>query len=598
MDEQPQTHPLVLYDGTCGFCKIWIEYWKLLTKGRVDYASSRERGNEFPGISRDSFARSVQLVQPGGAILDGAKAVFTTLAYAGKRWPLWLYENVPLAAPASEAAYRAVASHRNAGYWLTAHTFGRTIRPSTFRLTSWLFLRLLGLVYLLAFLSLGSQVRGLLGAGGIEPASRFLPAVTSALGRESVFRVPTVFWVSHSDGMLTGVCYLGAALGLAVLLGVSSRAALAVLYLLYLSLVSVGQDFLSFQWDALLLEAGFLAIVLPGSRLVVWLFRWLTFRLFFLSGCVKLLSHDAAWRSLTALDYHYFTQPLPTPVAWYLAQLPAWFQAASTAFVFFAELFAPLLIFAPRRLRHFGAGVMVALQVLILLSGNYAFFNLLTLALCVFLFDDRALGVLPALNRLAGPPRENGRWERRAVAMVAVLVLTLGGAGLLDTFAGGAPAPLPSLQRAAAPFQIVNGYGLFAVMTTTRIEIIIQGSDDGIEWKDYQFPYKPGAPGAPPRWVAPFQPRLDWQMWFAALGNYRNNPWFISLLRELLDGAPAPLRLFRSNPFPSHPPKYVRALAYEYRFTDWATRRKTGNWWKRTLRGFYLPAVSLANFRS
>ena len=130
MDEQPQTHPLVLYDGTCGFCKIWIEYWKLLTKGRVDYASSRERGNEFPGISRDSFARSVQLVQPGGAILDGAKAVFTTLAYAGKRWPLWLYENVPLAAPASEAAYRAVASHRNTGYWLTAHTFGRTIRAS------------------------------------------------------------------------------------------------------------------------------------------------------------------------------------------------------------------------------------------------------------------------------------------------------------------------------------------------------------------------------------------------------------------------------------------------------------------------------------
>lgn len=597
MDQPSRAKPLLLYDGTCGFCKIWVEYWKRITGGHVDYASSQERGGEFPDISKDDFARSVQLVLPEGTVLNGAKAVFTTLGYAGKTWPLWMYGNVPTFAPASETAYRLIATHRNFGFRATALLFGKAIQPSTFHLTNCLFLRLLGLVYLFAFLSLGLQADGLIGSGGIAPASRYLGAVAEALGGRAYFRLPTVFWAGSSDGMILGVCYAGVALGAAVFCGLSWRLALAALYLLYLSVTSVGQEFLSFQWDALLLEAGFLAIFLAGSRTVVWLFRWLLFRLVFLSGCVKLLSHDPNWRNLTALDYHYFTQPLPTPIAWYLAQLPGWFQRGSTAFVFFAELAAPFLIFAPRRLRHFGAGVMIALQILILLSGNYAYFNLLTLALCVFLFDDRALSGIPVLWRLAKPAPAAGRAMRAVTTGVAVVVLTLGGTGLLETFAGSAPAPLQFLQSRAAPFEIVNSYGLFAVMTTTRIEILVQGSDDGVLWKDYDFPYKPGPLQRAPRWVAPFQPRLDWQMWFAALGNYQSNPWFVHLLRQLLEGSPAPLKLLRENPFPGRPPKYVRALAYEYRFTGWQERRKTGDWWTRTPRGYYVPPISLESFR-
>ena len=341
---------------------------------------------------------------------------------------------------------------------------------------------------------------------------------------------------------------------------------------------------MGYQWDYLLLEASFLAIFLVPSLPRIWLFQWLLFRLMFESGVVKLASHDASWSSLTALTYHYQTQPLPTPLAWYMAQLPLWFQKASTVFVFVIELVLPFLILAPRRFKQAAALGMILLQILILLTGNYTFFNWLAIALCLFLFDDRFFRK-PAL-----PAQRANRYV--SIALIA-FVAVMGCMQLLEVFNVAPPAPIRTLSRLIAPFGLINQYGLFASMTTTRPEISIEGSNDATNWQPYLFRYKAGPLNRAPSWVAPYQPRLDWQMWFASLGDYRQNPWFTQLLLKLLQGSKPVLALFERDPFPGKPPKYIRAMVYEYRFTDFATRRKTGNWWTREQKGTYFPAVSL-----
>ena len=316
---------------------------------------------------------------------------------------LAVYRHLPGARPVSEAAYRLVADHRGFFSKLTRLAWGRDPEPSSYVLSRWVFLRLLGLVYVIAFLSLRGQVVGLIGAHGILPAGNFLQAVQRNFGSEGYRLFPTLAWISSSDAALKLLCSVGALFGLLVMLGVVTGPALALAWLCYLSLVTVGQDFLTFQWDILLLEAGFLGYF-PGSVALaraslalgrflcfnhgLWLGRWLLFRLMFLSGAVKLLSGDPTWRNLTALEYHYWTQPLPTPVAWYAAQLPAWFQRMSVVGVFTLELGVPFLIFTPRRFRQIGAGLIVGFQLLIALTGNYCFFNLLTIVLCVLLLDD------------------------------------------------------------------------------------------------------------------------------------------------------------------------------------------------------------------
>jgi len=575
--------PLVIFDGKCGFCRIWIRYWEQLTGTALEYAASQDVGARYPQIPAESFSQSVQLVLPGGEVISGARAVFTTLKCApGLTWPLWFYDHVPGFAPATEIAYKLIAAHRTFFYHLTRLTFGRNISPLRYAGVEWLFLRILAAIYCIAFGSFGLQVTGLVGERGILPAGRYLSAVQDAFGVESYWMAPGIFWITHGDAFLIAVCAAGAVVSLVLLGGYLERAALIVLYVLYLSLCSIGQDFMSFQWDMLLLEAGFLAIFLGSSKGVIFLFRWLLFRLTFLSGAVKLLSHDRTWRSLDALNFHYWTQPLPTPIAWYMQQLPPGFQRFSTAAVLFLELPIPFLIFMPRRWRFFSAGCILFLQTLIFLTGNYTFFNLLTMALCLFLFDDAALAKLRLRARTV-------RTRPLLVAVVAVVILSISGLELWGVFFEGDSA----IVRVAAPFGIANTYGLFAVMTTSRPEIVVQGSNDGDTWLDYKFKFKPGDLKEAPRWVAPYQPRLDWQMWFAALSNYRSNPWFSNFMVRILQGSPDVLGLLAKNPFPGTPPKYIRALVFDYTFTDFATRRTTGKWWNRTPRGSYFPATSL-----
>ena len=587
--------PLVIFDGHCGFCRIWIEYWRALTGGRVDYAPSQDVGSQHPQISAENYRESVQLVLPGGEVLNGARAVLVTLTYAPAmawlaRILLSMYKHVPGFAPAAEAAYRLIAGHRNFFYQLTRWTFGKQVLPLEFAQTEWLFLRLLAAIYLIAFASLAVQITGLIGARGILPLGGYLAAVLKTMGVRGYWQMPTIFWLAHSDWFLQAVSILGAVLAILLLLGILrgawERLLLAVLYLLYLSFDTGGQDFLSFQWDSLLLETGFLAIFLGNSKIVVFLFRWLLFRLIFLSGVVKLTSHDPVWRDGTALAFHYMTQPLPTPLAWFMYQLPLGFQRFSTAFTLCVELAIPFLFFAPRRWRFWAAGIALFLQILIFLTGNYTFFNLLTMSLCVLLLDDRALHRLPL--------RAHGsRTKSAAVAAAAALILILSLSELHQMFFDAPFDSENALVRIAGPFQIANTYGLFASMTTTRPEIIVEGSNDGVTWLAYEFPDKPGDLRQAPHWVAPYQPRLDWQMWFAALADYRSTPWFTNFMVRLLQGSPDVLRLLQKDPFSGAPPKYVRAELFEYSFTNFATRRATGDWWTRESRGLYFPPISL-----
>jgi predicted DCC family thiol-disulfide oxidoreductase YuxK len=584
-------NPLVVYDGSCGFCRIWIQYWAELTGGRLDYAPSQEVGDRFPQIPREAFGQSVQLLMPEGQVINGARAVYTTLTFApGMVWLLWLYEHFPGFAPVSEALYRLTAAHRTFFYHLTHLTFGGRILSLRYARVEWLFLRILAAIYFVAFISFGTQVTGLIGERGIAPLGRYLAAVSQNFGVQGYRMLPTVFWLAHGDRVLQAGCAAGAVISAMLLLGYFERASLVCLYILYLSLCTAGQEFMSFQWDFLLLETGFLAIFLGNSKLVVFLFRWLAFRLTLLSGAVKLMSHDQAWRNLTALSYHYWTQPLPTPVAWYVNQLPFWFHRFSTAMVFVIELGVPFLFFAPRPWRFLGAFCALYLQGLIFLTGNYTFFNLLAIALYLFLFDDAALAKLPLKARRV-------RIKPAVAATVAAIVLVLSVSELWGMFIGSASEEGSALVRLAAPYGIVNTYGLFAMMTTTRPEIIVQGSNDREKWLDYEFKYKPGDLRRPPRWVAPFQPRLDWQMWFAALAGPRGAPWFDNFMVRLLQGSPEVRALVAKDPFSAAPPKYIRALLFNYSFTDFAKRRETGDWWQRSPRGMYFPEISLEDVR-
>jgi predicted DCC family thiol-disulfide oxidoreductase YuxK len=585
--------PLLIYDGRCGFCRIWIDYWKRLTGDRIEYAPSQEVGGRFPQIPEAAFAQAVQLVRPDGSVASGARAVFETLGRER------VYESWPRVARLSEAAYRWIAQHRSFFYWVTRLTFGTRIEPARFALTQWLFLRVLAAIYMVAFASLAVQVTGLLGQNGISPAHTFFERVgASSLGWMRFWAVPSLFWWNSTDMVLAGACWVGVVLSAVLFAGYLERMALVLLYLLYLSFSLAGQEFLSFQWDALLLETGFLAIFFGHTgamqKTIAWLYRALAFRLYFLSGFVKLASGDPNWRHLSALDFHYFTQPLPTIVAWYADKLPRWFQHASTFTVLAVELGAPFLIFAPRRIRLFGAGLLLSLEVLIFATGNYTFFNLLAAAVTLFLFDDQAFrGLVWRPRRANVEAAPSTRAARIAAAAVTLLILPLGLVHIFENTGPQLPEPLDAEARYTSPFQVVNSYGLFAVMTTERLEIIVEGSDDGETWRAYEFPYKPGDVNRAPRWAAPHQPRLDWQMWFAALSDYRSNPWFVAFVEGLLNGSPEVLGLLEKNPFPDHPPRYVRAVTYDYRFSSWAEHRQTGAWWHREPHGQYLPPVGL-----
>jgi hypothetical protein len=460
------------------------------------------------------------------------------------------------------------------------------------QLTGWLFLKLLALIYFAAFFSLSVQINGLAGPDGILPFQELLENAERSMGGSAWLRLPTLFWIDAGDTALLGATILGMLLSALLFLNIRPRLSLLLLFMLYLSLFHAGQIFMSFQWDYLLMETGLLALFVVGgpSRLVIFMFHWLLFRLRFLSGVSKLLSEDPSWSGMTALKYYFETQPLPHAGAWYAHQLPDWMLHAGVGLTFFAELVVPFFIFLPRRFRLFAAAVTILIQLLIVATSNHNFINLLTILLCLFLLDDRIVGrLLPGrIRQRIGQDAHPKTRQGIGVVVVSAVILSAsvpGAVGLsLNT---RLPEPLQSWMIQISRFGVGNVYHIFPTMQTERHELIIEGSDDAVSWHPYLFHYKPHELDRRPPVNIPHQPRLDWMMWFVPPRSRENLYWFDRFMHSLWTGNPRVTGLLRYNPFPNTPPRYLRVLVYRYSFTSGRERKITGNWWKAEYLGLF-----------
>ncbi len=502
---------------------------------------------------------------------------------------------------------------------LLSYLFAPNEKLPGYLASRWLFLRALGLIFFSAFYSLVFQIRGLIGPRGLLPAQPYLVEVAKALGTWRFWYAPSVFWWSASDRALMAVCIVGMLASLLLTLNIFPRGMLLVCLIAFISFVSAAQDFSSYQSDGMLMEAGFISLFFapsgwrpgwgasqPASRASRFLMIWEMFRIYFESGVAKILGRDPQWRDFTAMDQYYQNGPLPTWVAWYAHQLPHWFHA-STAFLTLAlELVLIFAIFLPRPFRIALFCLITPWQLGIILTSNYAFLNYLVLTLGVLLLDDQFLAnLLPHELR-----RPKGK-ERIPDLPLVTAAQPVGWAGNFRMWAQGfwltwvfyattallaimiAPQ-IPLLAapiRALQPFRIANEYGLFAVMTRDRFEIEFQGSRDGQTWTAFPFRYKPQDVHVAQSIFAPYQPRFDWNLWFASLGGWQENPFVVQVERGLLDGEPAVLALFAGNPFPGDPPKDVRAILWQYKFSDWKDRREQNLWWHREQIGLYAPAL-------
>ena len=447
----------------------------------------------------------------------------------------------------------------------------------------------LGLTYLIAFTVALDQFPALLGERGLLPVDRFLARVR--------FRdAPSLFHLGYSDRRLAAVALSGMALSLLIVLGLPERwpallsvAAWLAVWALYLSIVNVGQVFYSFGWESLLLEAGFLAAFLgprstPVPALLIWGFRWLLFRLEFGAGLIKMRG-DPCWRDLTCLDYHHETQPMPNPLSWYFHHLPRPLHRIEVLGSHFAQLAAPVLLFFPQPIAAFAGLVMAITQSWLVLSGNFSWLNLTTIVLTASAMDDRVLGrVFPAVAPGAAP----AGWHESVVLAVAALVVALSFRPARNLF-----SRRQLMNASFDPLHLVNTYGAFGSISRDRYEVVIEGTSDErvtpeTVWREYEFKGKPTDPGRRPAQWAPYHLRLDWLMWFAALSPSYAEPWLGRLVRKLLEGDAACLRLLRRDPFSGTPPRAVRATLYLYRFTTPRERRETGAWWARTRLGQYL----------
>jgi hypothetical protein len=514
--------------------------------------------------------------------------------------------------------------------------FSSEPRPSANRQTGrWLFLRALGLIYFSVFYSLFFEARGLVGPDGLLPAGDYLARVGDYVVAWRWWYTPTVFWLGSGSRALVLMCIAGMAAGLLLTLNIWPRAMNLVCLVGFVSFISVLQAFSSYQSDGMLLEAGFIGLFFappglrpgwgvkhPASRTSLFLLQWLWFRIYFESGMVKILSGDTEWRQLTAMNEYYQNGPLPTWIGWYVEHLPSWFHTGTAGMTLLLELVLIWMFFLPRRFRIALFYIVTPWQIGIILTSNYAFLNYLVLALGFLLVDDKHFaylaGLLPkqlaeAATRGVGPAGEIAPAESTAaVAQTSLMRRVWAGAKLRlaaicllwifyattaqliwMVFPGFPLAAQPVV--ALEPFRIANQYGLFAVMTRGRYEIEFQGSnDDGKTWTAYPFRYKPQETKEAPRIYAPYQPRFEWNLWFASLNNWEQNRFVLYAEEHLLDNSPAVLALFARNPFPNGPPQQVRAVIWQYWFTNWEEKRQ-GLWWRREFVGLYAPQLAMGS---
>jgi lipase maturation factor 1 len=467
----------------------------------------------------------------------------------------------------------------------------------------WIFLRALGLIFFSAFYSLAFQIHGLIGERGILPVGAYLEQVHTALGSvEQFWYAPTLLWINTGDSALTAIVGAGVLCSLLLTVNVWPRLTVALSTLLFLSCIAGLQDFSSYQSDGMLLEAGFISIFFaprgirpglgvadPPSRMSLFMLRWEWFRIYFESGIVKLASGDPHWRDFTAMDEYYQNGPLPTWLGWYVQHFPHWYHAGTVIITLGAELILVWAVFMPRPFRLAVAAFVTALQIGIITTANYAFLNYLVLALGFLLLDDvlfaRAGLIVPGASDEAR--KRHVFWRRFETGVFAFLIY----ASVVAFFAEVSSSAFALPARLLAPFRIANAYGLFAVMTEARYEIEFQGSRDGKTWIAYPFRYKPQNVDERPGIYAPYQPRFDWNLWFASLEPWQASPWVVAAQERLVEGSPSVLRLFRNDPFGGKPPALVRTVLWQYWFTDWETKRTTGAWWTRKELGMFSGVV-------
>jgi len=531
---------------------------------------------------------------------------------------------------------RATSLNANPVGWL----FDSNAGPHNRFLVRWIFLRLLAAIYFSAFFPLLFQIEGLNGPNGILPAQRFLMALRNGMGSLRYWYAPTLFWLSSGSHMMMAVIWIGLAASVAVFFNLWPRLSLFVCFICFLSFVTAAQAFSSYQSDSMLLEAGFLVLFVapagirpglgiesPPSRAAFFLLQWEWFRIYFESGIVKLLSGDPQWRNFTAMDEYYQNGPLPTWIGWYVEHLPHWFHAASVAGTLVMELAVVWLLFLPRRARLICFFVVTPWEIGVILTANYTFLNYLVLALGFLLLDDRSLrwllpmrvrNMLPASSASKTAPLskespsipESAAGDREAsplpphgpedlfhasgLVLSAVMLTWIAYATAAEMVHMALPdLRLPSLPvMALEPFRIANQYGLFAVMTRGRYEIEFQGSNNGRNWMPYPFRFKPQALDNAPGIYAPYQPRFEWNLWFASLGDWQQNDLVPLTEERLLENDADVIALFQSNPFGQTPPRYMRAVLWQYWFTTTEEKGRTGNWWKRELLGLYAPEIT------
>lgn len=467
------------------------------------------------------------------------------------------------------------------------------LHPESYTYSISLMLHLLGAIYFFSFGAFIFQIKGLLGSKGILPVSQYLAFIKHRLKKNRYYYVPSLFWINDSDTMLLSIPSVGTILGLGLLLGGPPAILLPLLIILHLSILSVGQDFLGFGWEGFLLELSFNAFFLSLSdypNLFLWIsLNLLIFRFHFEAGTSKLESRDPNWRNLTAIKFHYQSQPIPNTMAWYVYKLPLSFHKFTTFMMFVVELVIPFFAFiGTAEIRLISFILLFGLQFSIWATGNFSYLNHLTVVLILPLIANAYL------EPFFGP--------QRALSQTNIfLEIFLSSMGLLFI-----AFQIIALWNHYAPnnwsrrwiskiyhLHLANRYGIFAVMTTTRYEIVIEGSLDNQEWKEYYFYNKPSELDRRPRRISPYQPRIDWQAWFLPFGSYHEEYWLQNFMSRLLEGSSEVVKLLRYNPFPNNPPRYIRAQTYIYEFTDFETKKKNGHWWKRTYVGPYSPTLQL-----
>lgn len=612
-DKTAPDRPALFWDADCGFCRRWVERWKATTGDAVEYKALQEAPADVVTAAGGVPFQRIVLRQADGSLASGARAAITALATRSTAAAglLAAFRAVPPLEAAAQAAYHLVARHRAAASALTHLLWGPSTLAPTYAISGWLFPRLIGLVFLAAFASLWVQIDGLAGSRGILPVAEHLDVVRehfAATPWQGWLQLPTLLWFGASDTALHFWLGVGSLASLCLALGRWPAVAAFTAWLCYLSFAAAVPVFLNFQWDALLLETGLLVVLFVPwrralrkgdagpPRLARWLVWWLLFRLMFESGVVKLFGFDAdgrnTWLEGTALDYHYFTQPIPVWTSWWLAQLPPAFHKLSLILVFLIELILPFLMFGPRRLRLTAFWGFTALMILIMASGHYGFFNLLTIALAVTLVDDASWPQRVRQAFRSPPSAAPARAEvihRKLLPWATAVLVTITTLQLLLVLRLASPAALGPFLAPLSPLRSANSYGLFSVMTTERPEISIEASTDGSTWEPFRFRWKMEADAKSLPFLPPHMPRLDWQMWFAAL-EYRSSgqppAWILPLLARLQQRSAPVDGLLQS--VPDGTPRYFRLRLDLLEFTTPEVRRTTGRYWRSTP----LPALT------